>query len=45
MFVNRGDRVGYRNRYNINDYWRQRHLTNRRTFDMNRRYRTYRRPY
>lgn len=41
-----GDRVGYRNRsYSTNDYWRRRHLNNERTFDMNRRYRTYRRPY
>src|SRR5690348_13657888 len=29
MFVNRGDRVGYRSRYSTNDYWRRRHLTNR----------------
>ena len=43
--VNRGDRVGYRNRYSTNDYWRRRHSTNQRTFDMNRRYRNYRRPY
>ena len=44
-FVNWGDRVGYRNRYNTNDYWRRRHLTNRRTYDVNRRYQNYRRPY
>ena len=43
MFRNR---VGYRNRsYSTNDYWRRRHLTGRRTFGMDRRYRTYRRPY
>src|ERR1051325_8161922 len=42
--MNRGDRVGYR-RYSTNDYWRRRHSTNQRTFDMNRRYRNYRRPY
>ena len=43
---NWGNRVGYRNRrYNTNDYWQRRHLTNGRTFDMNRRYRNYRRPY
>ncbi|HYW72383.1 MAG TPA: hypothetical protein VE961_15210 [Pyrinomonadaceae bacterium] len=27
LFVTRGDRVGYRNRYNMNDYWRHRHVT------------------
>ena len=43
--TNWGDRVGYRSRYSTNDYWRRRHLTNRRTYDMDRRYRTYRRPY
>lgn len=26
-FTSRGDRVGYRNRYNMNDYWRRRHVT------------------
>ena len=26
-FVSRGDRVGYRNRYSTNDYWRRRHVT------------------
>jgi|SRR6516225_9168547 hypothetical protein len=27
VFVSRGDRVAYRNRYNMNDYWRHRHMT------------------
>src|SRR5436190_17970708 len=27
IFTSRGDRVGYRRRYNMNDYWRQRHVT------------------
>jgi hypothetical protein len=27
LFTSRGDRVGYRNRYNMNDYWRRRHVT------------------
>lgn len=44
-FTNWGDRVGYRNRYSTNDYWRRRHLTYRRNSDMNSRYRTYRRRY
>ena len=26
-FTSRGDRVGYRPRYNLNDYWRRRHVT------------------
>lgn len=26
-FVSRGDRVGYRRRYNMNDYWSRRHTT------------------
>jgi len=26
-FASRGDRVGYRPRYNMNDYWRRRHVT------------------
>jgi hypothetical protein len=26
--TSRGDRVGYRPRYNMNDYWRRRHATN-----------------
>jgi hypothetical protein len=43
-YAYRGDRIGYRS-YSTNDYWRRRHLSNRRTFEMNRRYRTYRRPY
>ena len=46
IFVNRGDRVGYRNRsYSTNDYWRRRHSTYRRNSDMNWRYRSYRRQY
>jgi hypothetical protein len=28
IFTSRGDRVGYRRRYNINDYWQRRHVTN-----------------
>src|SRR5689334_6043909 len=43
--MNRGDRVGYPNRYSTNDYWRRRHSTYRRNSDLNWRYRTYRRPY
>jgi len=27
VFVSRGTRVGYRNRLNLNDYWRRRHVT------------------
>lgn len=27
IFVSRGERVGYRNRYNMNDYWQRRHAT------------------
>jgi hypothetical protein len=43
-FLNRGDRVEYRNRsYSTNDYWRRRHSTYRRNSDMNWRYRSYRR--
>jgi hypothetical protein len=34
VFNSRGSRVSYRNRYNINDYWRRRHVT-----DMNNRWR------
>jgi len=45
MHMNRGDRVGYRNRYSTNDYWRRRHFTYRRNSDMNWRYRNYRRRY
>jgi len=45
MFVNRGDRVRYRNRsYSTNDYWRRRHMY-RRNSDMNWQYRSYRRRY
>lgn len=43
--MNRGDRVGYRNRYSTNDYWRRRHFTYRRNSDMDWRYRNYRRRY
>jgi hypothetical protein len=34
VFTSRGDRVGYRPRYNMNDYWRRRHAT-----DLNNRWR------
>jgi hypothetical protein len=27
LFTSRGDRVGYRPRYNMNDYWSRRHVT------------------
>src|SRR5215831_4537535 len=27
VFVSRGERVGYRRRYNMNDYWQRRHAT------------------
>lgn len=27
IFSSRGDRVGYRRRYNMNDYWQRRHVT------------------
>jgi hypothetical protein len=33
MYVSRGDRVGYRNRLNTNDYWRRRHVTTLRNGD------------
>src|SRR2546423_1057432 len=45
IFVTRGERVGDRNRYSTNDYWRRRHLMNRRDLDTNRRYRRWRSRY
>ena len=41
LFIARGNRVGYRNRYDIGDYWRRRHVMNRTTYLSNRwRYRS-----
>jgi len=41
VFVARGNRVGYRNRYDIGDYWRRRHVMSRTTYLNNRsRYRS-----
>lgn len=41
VFVARGNRVGYRNRSDIGDYWRRRHVMNRTTYLNNRlRYRS-----
>jgi len=39
IFVSRGSRVGYRPRYNMNDYWRRRHLTNGTRYYRTRSYR------
>jgi hypothetical protein len=39
--VPRGNRVGYRHRYNMGDYWNRRHVMNRTTLLNNgRRYRS-----
>ena len=41
IFFPRGTNVGYRNRYDTNDYWRRRHVMDRRNnLDSNWRYRT-----
>ena len=41
VFVARGNRVGYRRRYDMGDYWNRRHVMNRTTYLNNRgRYRS-----